>query len=213
MSDLKIPLTEELTLDGVRSSIVPILSPILDKFYYEDSTLLGDYYEGYYGLKLSAGEILFIEFPLIKDLGFVVGNGQVNLEVYFIKGTYIAYLYVETFKLRFPKKWMQPVKLNNEGQYEIDQNKFVELALPIGITIEDELKINVDGPGESQLAALTIDPFAIGNTGIIVEVSSFLVDISDVKNIEPATDDGRSNAFKGVYVQPTCSPNTVNYYW
>jgi len=139
MSDLKIPLTEELTLDGVKPSIVSILSPILDKFYYEDSTLLGDYYEGYYGLHLSVDAILFIEFPLIKDLGFVIGNGQVNLEVYFNKGVYIASLYVEVFKLRFPKKWMQPVTLNNDGQYEIDNNQQVELALPSGIIIQDEL--------------------------------------------------------------------------
>lgn len=53
---------------------------------------------------------------------------------------------------------------------------------------------------ESELALSSTTPFQIGNTGLIAEFEGLKLDLSNTSNIPEAIADGRSEDFKGVYI-------------
>ncbi len=201
MNNQNIPLKEVISLDGIGLDVLSIINPILDRFYYQDSTLLGNYEEGYYGLHLTTNEITYIELPLISDMGLVIGSGSILISTYFMSGEgYVSYIKIEVLKIRLPHKWIKPVFINNDGEFEIDTNSFFEISIPFGLTIKNNLEIDIINPASSDLTSLNFPYFTIGNTGIIVQILNFQIDLSDTENIEPANIDGRSNRFKGIYI-------------
>ncbi len=200
MSNVRIPYKEVIDFEGVQPFIASLIQPILEHLYYEDSIQLGDYTNGYYFLRLTNDEEVFIELPLISDFGFVVGNSNVFLDIYFSPEGYIAYLKIEVLAIRLPHRWIKPVFINPQGDFEIDDNNYFEISVPFGITLEDEFKINIANPASTELTSLNFPYFTIGNTKLIVQVLGLQLDISDSENISPANLDGRSNSFKGFYI-------------
>ena len=134
-------------------------------------------------------------------MGLVIGAGTILVSTYFVKEEgYTSYIKIEALKIRLPHKWIKPVFINSEGEFEIDDNSFFEVSIPFGLTIKNNLEIDIINPASSDLTSLNFPYFTIGNTGVIVQILNFQIDLSDTENIEPANIDGRSNRFKGIYI-------------
>ena len=111
--------------------------------------------------------------------------------------------------LQFPRKWLTPIytgeqdypfALKEKSDLKIGdplpETYFSQLIFDVGaLSISTENGLNFDKSG-----AISFKDSYIGNTGLRIGFSNVKIDLSTTNNIPEATADGRSNDFRGVYI-------------
>ncbi|MEN1784875.1 MAG: hypothetical protein AAGF77_07005 [Bacteroidota bacterium] len=104
--------------------------------------------------------------------------------------------------IEFPRKLLQPVDPvtlevipPNDSESDAPRAGFRFGEALFFVNTEEGFGYTMD------LALSTTAPAMIGNTGLILEISRFKVDLSDARNIPEADADGRGPGFKGVYAE------------
>ncbi|MEP7108153.1 MAG: hypothetical protein ABI760_09220 [Ferruginibacter sp.] len=102
----------------------------------------------------------------------------------------------------FPRKYLVPLDVDDQlkpfPQTGADTDKMSILGFGVGKFSFS----TVSGFGyDEQLTAKLNYPSMIGDTGLIIDLQNAKLDLSRVKNIPEATEDGRPEDFMGVYIQ------------
>ncbi|MGB1041037.1 MAG: hypothetical protein ACPGVD_09200, partial [Flavobacteriales bacterium] len=198
------PLSKAISTNEMRSDFLALLGNTLDNIAYVDTYVLGDSTYGSYVAIYKVMVETTCSPPLFGGMEFVLGGGDIFLEIYYTDNKFNAVIKSSQLKLRFPRKWLQPVITDANGNYIADPNEsnFVELEFPIGVLFDQDLDFDVFYPA-SNFSGLNFPLAMIGNTGFIFSLTDLKVDFSRKKNIQPAIDDGRANGFIGMYVADT----------
>jgi|GEM_PF-3090523 len=198
-----IPISQQIDTTSVRQDVLNIISPILDNIAYIDSTILGDTDEGVFYYYFEVLDGVYVPLPLIKDLGIEIGTGVGEVGItFFDNGNFEAIIWLDVLKLRIPRSILIPPKQDAQGNIVPDDNtdNFILIDLPLGLTMDGNLKIGMIYPGSS-LGAISLPEAFIGNTGIRVAASNVNIDMSSSENIAEADIDGRSSNFIGFFLQ------------
>lgn len=202
MNTTYIPISNQIDTSSVRQDILNIISPIMNKIAYIDSTILGDTTDGVFYFYFEVIDGVFLSIPLAGDLGVQIGKGFGEIGVsFFDNGNFEASLWLDIIQLQIPRKILIPAIQDTQGNTIPDENEnnYVLIDFTLGLLVDGNLKFTPIYPG-SISSTYSIPDSYIGNTGIRLSISNFKLDISNKDNIPEADLDGRSINFIGIFI-------------
>lgn len=236
---LYTPLSVAFPSEFIRDDVAAFLSPFMDSIAYIDGFALGDdeaNHEIYMQLELL--EDIVIDFPVAEGLALVIGSGEIEVVSssrngpltipspieeedgydydieYPLANSNVAVradIVGSLIHVRIPRNWLHPAKLNDDGEYVRDDNPavFVEIGIPLGISITENFDIEILVPGEES-TAITLPPCFIGNTPILIEASDIKLDLSRMTSIDEVATAGYGPEFVGILIGEASArfPNT-----
>ena len=96
--------------------------------------------------------------------------------------------------LEFPRTMLIPLGLSNEILDVPKRSSITYTAGDLSFDSETGVKFN-------SVNSFSLTKSKVGNTPLVLEATGIKLDLSEHKNIPEATADGRSNSFKGVFIE------------
>lgn len=135
-------------------------------------------------------------FALVLGVGPVAASLEVDEEGFFVQ------VFAEVFKLRLPRSLFAPV-VERDGRLEPDPDPehFVEVALPLMITVDHENNIDLEWPGESE-GTLGLPRCMIGESGVVISAEGMVLRLSANAPLpEGAGDAGLDSDWRGIFLR------------
>ncbi len=119
-----------------------------------------------------------LSFQLPLGFAFVLGAGPVVASASTGEDGFHASVYTEVLKLRLPRSLFKPV-VEQDGKPVADPNPdhFVDIPLPLGVSIDGDFNIDIEWPGESP-GELSLPRCMVGDSGVIISAENILLRLS-----------------------------------
>ena len=170
---------------------------VLDRIGIRDVSITESAAQTTAALTLVFRDELAFTIPGLSDISLVLGgvgeNSEFRIELDLREPVSLRLVDV-SFALRFASSMLRPVRPVNE-HFEFDPSgRPVQIAVTATIIV-DNSGLRVEGMDE-----ITLDPFMIGETGIVIEARSLLLDLSKESNIPQAQIAGLPLSWVGVFI-------------
>ncbi|PVE22767.1 hypothetical protein DC522_19155 [Microvirga sp. KLBC 81] len=194
------PLSEYLSQELWPSDLfVPSDGSFLDRIAYEDGMILAE--EGTFSAQLAMRIMDEVVFQLPLGFAFVLGSGPVIASAHSGEDGLLVELFAEVLKLRLPRTLFKPV-IEQDGKpvADPDPEHFVDIPLPLAISVDGDFNIDVEWPGESP-GQLNLPRCMVGDSGVIISAENIVLRLSSNQELpEAAAAIGLDTDWKGVFI-------------
>lgn len=171
---------------------------ILDRIGIRDVGITDTYEQTTARFTIVFQDELSFSFPGLSVIALVFGgNGSSSefpIEVDLREPAQVRFVEV-SMALRFADNILKPVR-EKDGRFEIDPSqRYVEIALSGSIIVD------VDGIRIEGMNQLSLSPCMISDSGIVIEASSVVLDLSTDSSIPQAEAAGLSQSWRGVFFE------------
>ncbi len=171
----------------------------LDRIAYEDGMIVAE--EGTLSAQLALRVMDELSFQLPLGFAFVLGAGPVVASASTGEDGFHASVYTEVLKLRLPRSLFKPV-VEQDGKPVADPNPdhFVDIPLPLGVSIDGDFNIDIEWPGESP-GELSLPRCMVGDSGVIISAENILLRLSSNQELpDTAAALGLDTDWHGLFV-------------
>jgi hypothetical protein len=182
---LYTPLSEYLSEELWPSDLfTPSEGSFLDRIAYEDGMIVTE--EGTFSARLALRVMDELSFQLPLGFAFVLGAGPVVASADTDEDGLRAAIYTEVLKLRLPRTLFKPV-VEQDGKpvADPDPTHFVDIPLPLGVSIDGDFNIDIEWPGESP-GQLSLPRCMVGDSGVIISAENILLRLSSNQDLPDA---------------------------
>ena len=198
--ELYTPLSEYLSQEFWPSDLfMPSDGSFLDRIAYDDGMIVAE--AGTFSAQLALRVMDEVSFQLPLGFAFVLGSGPIVASAETGEDGLRAAVYTEVLKLRLPRSLFKPV-IEQDGKpvADPDPEHFVDIPLPLGISIDGDFNIDIEWPGESP-GQLNLPRCMVGDSGVIISAENILLRLSSNQELpEAATAIGLDTDWHGVFI-------------
>ncbi|MCF2135279.1 MULTISPECIES: DUF6603 domain-containing protein [Mycetohabitans] len=172
--------------------ITALLSKILVTDYQE--TVFSPEPGGSFSVGLTVAEELVVSLVGLNGFTLILGGAgaaSVTLEAE-VRPSGLKVKLDGGARLRFPREMLKPVMMSSSGWVDDPSRPFVEIAIAVGIVIDQDWNVTFDGAN-----AFTLSPAMVADSGFVIE-GSVALDFSDTTGLPEAEALGLPNSWRGV---------------
>jgi alpha-tubulin suppressor-like RCC1 family protein len=202
MSDVEVyvPLSEYIPTDLWPSDLFAAEdSNFLDKIAYDGGIISGENDSIYARVALRV--MTETTFQLPAGFAFVLGNGSVNAELQAsAEGSHVT-VQASVLNLRLPRSLFIPVvEEGDELKPDPDETHFVDIPLPLTLTVDQSFNVDLSWPGETE-GTLNLPHCMLGESGIIISAEDIVLRLSSNEPLpDAAVQAGLTDDWHGVFI-------------
>jgi|GEM_PF-476606 len=175
---LYTPLSEYLSQELWPSDLfTPSDGSFLERIAFEDGMIVAE--DGTFSAQLALRVVDELSFQLPLGFAFVLGEGPIVASAANGEEGLQAQIYTEILKLRLPRAFCKPV-IDQDGKAvaDPDPEHFVDIPLPLGLSIDGDFNIDIEWPGEDP-GQLSLPRCMIGDSGVIISAENIELRLSN----------------------------------